>query len=90
MYVRVSVGLIEEYQNKSHFDLVSIQASRNKFRTQFARINTIFFIEKTLNGPITKFYNRNEGNVIVTELRLTKTRPTTFYKKTFMIHHSLF
>ena len=31
--------------------------------------------------PITKFYNGDDVNVIAAELRLTKTRPTSFYKK---------
>ena len=38
-------------------------------------------IEKTLNRPITKLYNANDVNVIAAELRLTKTRPTSFNKK---------
>ena len=50
---------------------------------QFARIHTssLIKIEKTLNRPITKFYNGNDVNVIAAELRLTKTRPTSFNKK---------
>ena len=50
---------------------------------QFARIHTssLMKIEKTLNRPITKFYNDDDVNVIVAELRLTKTRPTSFNKK---------
>ena len=36
---------------------------------------------KVLNKPITKFYNGDGVNVILAELRLTKTRPTFFYKK---------
>ena len=31
--------------------------------------------------PITKFYNGDDVDVIAEELRLTKTRPTSFYKK---------
>ena len=50
---------------------------------QFARIHTssLIKIEKIFNRPITKFYNSNDVNVIAAELRLTKTRPTSFYKK---------
>ena len=50
---------------------------------QFARIHTssLIKIEKTLNRPITKFYNDDDVNVIVAELQLTKTRPTSFNKK---------
>ena len=50
---------------------------------QFARIHTssLMKIEKTLNRPITKFYNDDDVNVIAAELRLTKTRPTSFNKK---------
>ena len=50
---------------------------------QFARIHTrsLIKIEKTLNRPITKFYNSDDVNVIAAELRLTKTRPTSFNKK---------
>ena len=36
--------------------------------------------EKILNRPITKFYNSDDVNVIVAELRLTKERPTSFHK----------
>ena len=35
----------------------------------------------TLNSPNTKFYNSDDVNVIAAELRLTKTRPTSFYEK---------
>ena len=38
-------------------------------------------IQKILNRPINKFYNSAGVNVIVAELRLTKMRPTSFYKK---------
>ena len=50
---------------------------------QSARIHTssLINIEKILNRPITKFYNSDDVNVIAEELRLTKTRPTSFYKK---------
>ena len=50
---------------------------------QFARIHTSSLVktEKTLNKPITKFYNGDDVNVIAAELRLTKTRPTSFSKK---------
>ena len=45
----------------------------------------LFNTEKISNRPITKFYNVDYVNVIAAELRLTKTRPTSFYKK-----HNLF
>ena len=50
---------------------------------QSARIHTssLINIEKILNRPITKFYNSDDVNMIAAELRLTKTRPTSFYKK---------
>ena len=50
---------------------------------QFARIHTSSLIkfEKILNRPITKFYNSDDVNVIAAELRLTKTRPTSLYKR---------
>ena len=50
---------------------------------QFTRIHTssLIKIKKTLNKPITKFYNGDDVNVIPEELRLTKTRPTYFNKK---------
>ena len=53
------------------------------YRIQFARIHTssLIKIEKILNRPITKFYNTDDVNVIAVELRLTKTRPTSLYKR---------
>ena len=50
---------------------------------QFARIHTssLIKIEKILNRPITKFYNSDDVNVIAAELRLTKTRPASLYKR---------
>ena len=50
---------------------------------QFAKIqkSSLFNIEKILNRPITKFYNDDEVNAVVLELRFTKTRPTSSYKK---------
>ena len=50
---------------------------------QFARIYTssLINIEKILNRPIVNFYKSDDINVIAAELRLTKTRPTSFYKK---------
>ena len=50
---------------------------------QFARIHTssLINIEKILNRAITKFYNGDDVNVIAAELRLTKTRLTSFHKK---------
>ena len=50
---------------------------------QFARIHASSLIktEKILNRPITKFYNSDDVNVIAAELRLTKTRPASLYKR---------
>ena len=52
-------------------------------KIQFARIHTssLTNIEKILNRPITKFYNGDDVNVIAVELRLTRTRPSSFDKK---------
>ena len=63
-----------------HFFHSRVPESR---KIQFARIHTssLIKIEKTLNRPITKFYNGDDVNVIAAELRLTKTRPTSFNKK---------
>ena len=53
------------------------------YTKQFARIHTssLINIEKILNRSITKFYNGDDVIVIAAELRLTKTRSTSFYKK---------
>ena len=50
---------------------------------QFARIHTssLIKIEKNFNRPSTKYYKGDNVNVIVTEVRLTKMRPTSFHKK---------
>ena len=42
-----------------------------------------------LNGPITKFYNGNDVTVIAVELRLNKTRPTSFYKKHKLLQETM-
>ena len=49
---------------------------------QFARIHTSSLIntEKILNGPVTKFYNGDDVNLVAAELRLTKTRQILFIK----------
>ena len=51
--------------------------------THFARMQASFLIniEKILSGPITKFYNDDNVNMIAADLRPIKTRPTSFYKK---------
>ena len=62
------------------------------FLIQFARIHTnLFYIktEKTLNRPITKIYNGDDVNVITAELRLTKTRPTSFNKKYNLLQETM-
>ena len=53
------------------------------FQIQFERVHTssLIKIEKALNRPITKFYNGHGVNVIAAELRLAKTKPTSFNKK---------
>ena len=57
--------------------------SKTRGTIQFARIHTslLINIEKILNRPITKFYNSDDVNVIAAELRLTRTRPISFYMK---------
>ena len=47
------------------------------------RIHTssLIKIEKILNRRVTKFYNSDDVNVMAAELRLTKTRPTSLYKR---------
>ena len=45
-------------------------------------------IEKTLNRPITKFYNGDDVDVIAAELRLTKVRSTCFNKKQSFIRNN--
>ena len=70
--------------NHGHNILSLLDALPNfPFSIQLARIHTssLINIEKILNGPITKFYNSDDVNVIAAELRLTKTRPISFYKK---------
>ena len=44
--------------------------------------------EKILNRPITKFYNSDDVNVIAAELRLTKTRPTSLYKRQSFVRNN--
>ena len=58
---------------------------------QFARIHTssLIKIEKTLNRPITKFYNSDDINMIGAELRLTKTLPTSFNKKHNLLQETM-
>ena len=50
---------------------------------QFRRIHTssLINIEKTLNRPITKFFNGDGVNVIAAVLRLAETSLTSFCKK---------
>ena len=58
---------------------------------QFARIHTssIIKIEKTLNRPITPFYNGDDVNVIAAELQLPKTRQTSFNKKHNLLQETM-
>ena len=62
---------------------ISFDNISNTRAIQFARIHTslLINIEKILDRPITKFYNSDDVNVIAPELRLTKTRPISFYVK---------
>ena len=59
------------------------QAMSISFTFQFSRIHADSFIniEKSMNKPITKFYNADDVSVIVTKLRFTKARPISFRKK---------
>ena len=43
--------------------------------------SSLINIEDNFNRRNSKFYNNDDLNVIVAELRLTKTRPTSFYKR---------
>ena len=56
---------------------------------QFARIHTssLIKIEKILNRSITKFYNSD--NVTAYELRLTKTRSTSLYKRHNLLQETM-
>ena len=89
---RISVALFKN--DKIDFDMSELKwivASLMFFRfflytfflKQFTRIHTSSLIktEKILNRPITKFYNSDDVNVIAAELRLTKTRPASLYKR---------
>ena len=50
---------------------------------QFAWIHTssLINVEKTLNRLIIKFHSEDGVNAIASELRITKMRPISFYKK---------
>ena len=76
----------EEANNQTicvNVSMTHVIAREKKMIKQFARIHTssLIKIEKILNRPITKFYNSDDVNVIATELRLTKTRPASLYKR---------
>ena len=62
-----------------------------KIWSQFARVHTssLIKIEKILNRPITKFYNSDDVNVIAAELWLTKTRPTSLYKRHNLLQETM-
>ena len=81
-----SVQFSEIRKNKKNFDLslnyIIIPCYQNVVLL-LLRVHTssLINIGKTLNRPITKFYNSDDVNVIAAELRLTKTRPTSFCKK---------
>ena len=63
-----------DYVQSLNFIIISVR---------FARIhtNSLINIEKIFIRPNTKFYNTEDVNGIAAELQLTKTRPTSFYKK---------
>ena len=63
--------------------LVAAFTYRKLYNEQFARIHTrsLIKMEKILNTPITKFCNSDDVNGIVADLRLTKMRSTSFYKR---------
>ena len=89
---RGRIFIIFKYFLNDLFLIVFVQNVISKFvkvlpQSQFARIHTssLLKIEKILNRPITKFYNSNDVNVIAAGLRLTKTRPTSFYKKHYLL-----
>ena len=76
-------AVIGTFNCGSLFTINSHNISLTESFIQFARIHTssLINIEKILNRPITKFYNSDDVNVIAAELRLTKMRPTSFYKQ---------
>ena len=59
--------------------------------SQFAWMHnsSLINIEKSLSRPVTKFYNSNNINAIAAELRRTKTRPTSFYKKLYLLQETM-
>ena len=65
------------------FSKITYSNSYGLLIIQFARIHTssLIKIEKILNRPITKFYNSDDVNVIAAELRLSKIRPASLYKR---------
>ena len=79
------LGLYKDVQDKKDWHLyLSLCYMLTVIATfQFSRIHTssLINIEKILNRPITKFYNSDDVNLIAVELRLTKTRSTSFHKK---------
>ena len=52
-----------------------------KFNPERTELNPRRRSNSGSDRPITKFYNGDDVNVIAAELRLTKTRPTSFDKK---------
>ena len=42
-----------------------------------------------MNRPITKFYNSDDVSMIAAELRLIKTRPTSFYKEHNLLYETM-
>ena len=43
----------------------------------------------TFKRPITKFYKSDDVNIIAAELRLTKTRPTSLYKRHNLLQETI-
>ena len=61
--------------------IFKVKLTWSKSSRLLQRVAFLVNIKKTLNRSITKFYNGDDVNVFAAELRLTKTRPTSFYKK---------
>ena len=65
--------------NMNKNDINDLQTRTKQFA--IIHIRSLINIEKILNRPIAKFYNSDDVNMIAAELRLTKKRQTSFYKK---------
>ena len=92
LFVYISISAIIVFINSWLMEWFSIweiyvqmtnKQSQIIYTFQFSRIHIRFLIiiEKVSSRPIAKFYNRNDINVVEAELRLIKTRLTSFHKK---------